>query len=145
MLKSTRCPHCKSVGSLIRHGCLRGYDDQHPSRKTVRAQRVFCSNRHRAQGCGRTFNIWWADKVSRLFLTAESLWQFLKQTVATGNKMQAFRDIECDLSDSAPYLLRAELWSYFWAISGRIVVVVPLFYYSVNSANSCSPQPRPRF
>ena len=25
-LKTTPCPHCKSVGSLIRHGFLRGYE-----------------------------------------------------------------------------------------------------------------------
>jgi hypothetical protein len=25
-LKLTPCPHCRAVGTLIRHGCLRGYD-----------------------------------------------------------------------------------------------------------------------
>src|SRR4051794_3753993 len=43
-LKLTPCPHCKVVGMLIRHGFLRGYDQN--SRKTIRARRVFCSNRH---------------------------------------------------------------------------------------------------
>ena len=36
-LKQTPCPHCKVVGTLIRHGYLRGYDESNPQRKTVRA------------------------------------------------------------------------------------------------------------
>ena len=108
-LKLAPCPHCRRVGWLIRHGFLRGYDDQHPRRKTVRAQRVCCSNRNRAGGCGRTFSIWWAGKVVRLFLTAESLWKFLVNSVTTGNKRQAFRDLKCGLSESAPY----RIWKRF--------------------------------
>lgn len=108
-LKLTACPHCGSVGNLIRHGYLRGYDDQHQRRKTTRAQRVFCSNRRRATGCGRTFSVWWADKVHRLFLNAESLWAFLKNAVTSGNKLQSLRDLESGLSDSAPY----RIWKRF--------------------------------
>jgi hypothetical protein len=108
-LKLTACPHCGSVGNLIRHGYLRGYDDQHQRRKTTRAQRVFCSNRRRATGCGRTFSVWWADKVQRLFLTAESLWAFLNNAVTSGNKLQSFRDLHSGLSDSAPY----RIWKRF--------------------------------
>ena len=63
----------------------------------------------RATGCGRTFNIWWADKVRRLFLTAESLWAFLKNAVTSGNKLQSFRDLNSGLSDSAPY----RIWKRF--------------------------------
>ena len=108
-LKIMACPHCKCVGNLIRHGYLRGYDDRRQRRKTVRAQRVFCSNRNRASGCGRTFGIWWADKIQRLFLTAASLWKFLKQVAASKNKLQALRDLDCRLSDSAPY----RIWKRF--------------------------------
>jgi hypothetical protein len=108
-LKMTPCPHCKRVGQLIRHGFLRGYDDQHPRRKAVRAQRIFCSNRNRTSGCGRTFSVWWAGKIARLFLTAESLWTFLINSAATGNKRQAFRDLNSGLSDSAPY----RIWKRF--------------------------------
>ena len=56
-LKTTACPHCKRVGNLIRHGYLRGYDEKHPREKTVRAWRIFCSNRKQAAGCGRTFSV----------------------------------------------------------------------------------------
>ena len=108
-LKLTRCPHCKSVGNLIRHGFLRGYDEKNQQTKAVRGWRIFCSNRNQAIGCGRTFSIWVASKVKRLFLTAESLWAFLKQAITTGNKLQAFRGLNCGLSDSAPY----RIWKRF--------------------------------
>ena len=108
-LKTRPCPHCKQVGSLIRHGFSRGYDQKHPRQKTVRARRVFCNNRLRATGCGRTFSVWTADKIKRLFLTADNLWAFLKQAVLTGNQLQAFRDLHSGLSDSAPY----RIWKRF--------------------------------
>jgi hypothetical protein len=107
-LKITPCPHCKMVGSLIKHGFLRGYDQNNQLNKTVRAARVFCSNRRttgcgRATGCGRTFSVWMADKIKRLFLSADSLWQFLSGAVSSGNKLQAFRALDSGLSDSAAY------------------------------------------
>lgn len=108
-LKITACPHCKSIGNLIRHGFLRGYDEEHQLEKTVRAARIFCSNRNRATGCGRTFSVWMADKIRRMFLSAESLWAFLTGAVSTGNKRQAFAKLNCGLSDSAPY----RIWKRF--------------------------------
>ena len=107
-LKLTPCPHCKRVGTLIKHGFLRGYDTNHQLNKAIRAARVFCSNRNRMVGCGRTFSIWMADKVKRLFLCADSLWEFLTQAV-TNNKMAAFRSLHSGLSDSAPY----RIWKRF--------------------------------
>jgi hypothetical protein len=83
-LKQTSCPHCKRVGTLIRHGFLYGFDDSSPRRKTVRGRRIFCSNRNARPGCGRTFSVWLADKVRRLSLTAGSLWRFLQAAIADG-------------------------------------------------------------
>lgn len=122
-LKLTACPHCRSVGNLVRHGYLRGYDEKNPRRKAIRAQRIFCSNRDRKTGCGRTFGIWQADKIRRLFLTATALWAFLKQAVSTGNKLQAFRDLDCGLSDSAPY----RIWKRFTAAQSAIRTALAQF------------------
>ncbi len=108
-LKTRACPHCKQVGRLIRHGFSRGYDQKHRREKTVRAWRVFCNNRLRTAGCGRTFSVWIADKIKRLFLTADNLWAFLQQAILTGNKIQAFRELQSGLSDSAPY----RIWKRF--------------------------------
>jgi hypothetical protein len=83
-LKQTPCPHCKVVGMLIRHGSLRGFDDSSPRRQTLRARRIFCSNRNARRGCGRTFSVWLADKIRRLGVTAGALWRFLQGALGKG-------------------------------------------------------------
>ena len=97
-LKQTPCPHCKAVGTLIRHGCLLGFDQSSPQRKTVRARRVFCSNRNARPGCGRTFSVWLADKIRRLNATSRGLWRFLQLAVA-GSLAAAVRADDSPLSD----------------------------------------------
>jgi hypothetical protein len=97
-LKQTPCPHCQAVGMLIRHGCLRGYGDTSPRRKTIRARRVFCSNRNARRGCGRTVSVWLADKIRRLSLTTRALWGFLQRAVA-GSIAAAIHAADCQRSD----------------------------------------------
>jgi hypothetical protein len=107
-LKLTPCPHCQVVGTLVRHGFLYGFDDRKPQRKTVRARRIFCSNRQARRGCGRTFSVWLADKIRRLSLTTGGLWRFLQRAVADGITA-AIRGSDGPLSDRT--LLR--LWKRF--------------------------------
>ena len=110
-LKITPCPHCKKTGFLIKHGSLLGYalNQLGYTVRAARAVRVYCSNRHRSNGCGRTFSVWTADKIKHLFLSADSLWQFLQAAISSGNKLQAFRNLKCGLSDSAAY----HIWRRF--------------------------------
>jgi hypothetical protein len=104
-LKQMPCPHCKVVGSLIRHGCLYGFDDSSPRRKTLRARRVFCSNRNARPGCGRTFSVWSAHKIRRLSVTTGCLWRFLKHAAASPFSA-AVRAAGCHLSDRS--------WQRIW-------------------------------
>lgn len=110
-LKITPCPHYKKTDFLIKHGSLIGYfpNNLGDTVRAARAVRVFCSNRHLAIGCGRTFSVWTADKIKHLFLCADSLWQFLSNAVDSGNKIQAFRLLKCTLSDSTAY----RIWQRF--------------------------------
>jgi hypothetical protein len=97
-LKLTPCPHCRVAGTLIRHGFLFGFDESSPQRKTLRARRIFCSNRNARRGCGRTFSVWLPDKVRRLSLTTGALWRFLQRAAAVGI-LAAIRASACHLSD----------------------------------------------
>ncbi len=97
-LKQTPCPHCKGAGTLIRHGSLSGFDESNPQQKVVRARRIFCSNRHRRRGCGRTFSVWIAEKIRRLSLTTRTLWTFLQHAVV-GTMTAAIRAANCQRSD----------------------------------------------
>ncbi len=107
-LKLTPCPHCQMVGTLIRHGFLFGFDESHPLRRTLRARRIFCSNRQARPGCGRTFAVWLVDKIRRLGLSTGGLWRFLQLAVADGI-LAAIRACHCHLSDRS--LLR--IWHRF--------------------------------
>jgi hypothetical protein len=97
-LKQTPCPHCRVVGALNRHGVLCGYDESSPRRKTLRARRVFCSNRNARPGCGHTFSVWLADKIRRLSLTTAALGAFLQCAVAGGIR-PAIRAADGSLSE----------------------------------------------
>jgi hypothetical protein len=97
-LKQTACPHCHTVGMLIRHGVLTGFDDRNPPRITIRARRIYCSNRHRRRGCGRTFSVRRADTIRRLSLSTRILWGFLQRAVA-GTIAAAVRDTNSPRSD----------------------------------------------
>ena len=116
-LKQQPCPQCKVVGTLIRYGFLRGYDEYDGRQRSTRARRVFCNNRKASKnGCGRTFSIWATDKIRRLSLGTENLWKFLKSVADDGNKFQALRQLKCNISDSAPY----RIWKRFEREQSRL-------------------------
>lgn len=140
LLKCSPCPHCKQIGALNRHGFLRGYDEENFRQKAVRALRVYCSNRGSNQGCGRTFSVWIADKVKRLFLDANSLWEFLHQAATTGNKSQAFQKIRSSMGDSAIY----RIWKRFLQAQSTIRTALAAICspprQTAESSSPCAPQ-----
>ncbi len=101
--KTRPCPNCQKIGFLNRHGVLLGYDDQHPCKKSIRANRVFCNNRASASGCGHTFSVWLAETIKRLSLSAQRLWLFLSSAAVDSNKATAFEALESSLSLSTDY------------------------------------------
>lgn len=103
-IKLKPCRHCKVTGMLILHGGSRGFDEN--GRIVLRARRVFCSNRNRRSGCGRTVSVWPADHIKRLKVTTSRLWQFLKKAVA-GTIDTAIRSLNSRLSDRT--------WQRAWA------------------------------
>jgi len=140
LLKCSPCPHCKHAGALNRHGFLRGYDEQNFRQKAVRAVRVFCSNRGSNEGCGRTFSVWIADKVKRLFLDAKSLWEFLHQAATTGNKSQAFQQLRCSMGDSATYRIWKRFLQAQSAIRTALAAFCPPPRQTTESNSQCAAQ-----
>lgn len=124
-LKGYRCPHCKRAGALNRHGSLKGYDEDHFKQKTIRALRIFCSNRGNALGCGKTFSVWIANKVKRLFLDTNSLWRFLQQAAQNGNRSEAFAQLDCSLSHSATYRIWKRFLNAQSAIRTALATICP--------------------
>jgi len=67
------------VETLNRHSFLYGHDWTRKSGRTIRGQRVYCSERGRRGGCGHTFNIVFAWVLPRHSYTTFLLWDLLEK------------------------------------------------------------------
>ena len=79
-IKLVACPHCRQTGALNGHGHLRGYSER-GSERMVRGRRVFCSNRGRRTGCGRTFSVTLATVLCGFLVRTLTLWNFASAVV----------------------------------------------------------------
>jgi hypothetical protein len=78
-LKGMACFFCGRRGTLNRHGRIEGNDPQSAAGRLQRGHRVYCSNRGRCCGCGRTFPILLAHVLPRHTFTAFLLWPVLQE------------------------------------------------------------------
>ena len=102
------CPHCGKVGMLILHGFLRGYDE-HKTFRVIKARRLFCSNRNRRTGCGRTSSCRLAIFLKNLLISTKTAWRFL-QAVSQGLSLEkAYNSLEPDQA------LSLETLYFFWS------------------------------
>ena len=117
-LKNLPCPHCKCVGFLILHGFLKGFilPDKPDA---IRGHRIFCSNRNRKKGCGRTFSIVLSWLISRLAVTTHQLFKFIGNIVS-GSKIKAALDIS--YSEKSKYRLYRKWISRQPAIRTRLLM-----------------------
>lgn len=107
-LKSVTCPHCRAVGHLNRHGYLRGYAERGNERE-VRGWRVFCSNRGRRRGCGRTYSILLAGVLRRRSVSAARFWAFLNGVLKGASVQKSWEAVRSGFSVECGY----RLWSAF--------------------------------
>lgn len=130
-LKQRACPKCHAVGCLIGHGYLRGYGET--ADETIqRGWRVFCSNRGRKQGCGRTYPILLARHLYRRLVDAGRLWTFLKGILAGSSIQKAWEAV------ASPFCLETgyKLWAAFLRNQSAIRVKLLSVANPANSALS---------
>jgi len=77
--------------------------------RAVRGQRVFCSNRGRRGGCGRTFSFFLAEILPRHTFTASWLWQWLIQWLAGASLKAAVEKLRLPFALESVYRLRRKL------------------------------------
>jgi hypothetical protein len=80
-IKLWSCPHCGRTGTLIGHGFLRGYEEQGQG-IAQRGRRIFCSDRYRRQGCGRTFSVLAATALAGFVVRTVTLFRFVEKVLA---------------------------------------------------------------
>ena len=117
-LKQTTCPHCRLNGYLNLHGYLRGYDEKSCMGKVIRGRRIFCSNRNKRKGCGRTFSILSLNTLKKFIIRAYSLWEFLKNIAQGKDKKRSLSSLQVSFSTSSAY----RLWKRFCFAQTKIRV-----------------------
>jgi hypothetical protein len=80
-LKLRSCPSCAQTGFLIFHGPLVGYGGQ-GSERQKRGHRVFCSNRQRKRGCGKTFSVLLSLLIKARIIPAALVVSFISRVLA---------------------------------------------------------------
>jgi hypothetical protein len=106
-MRARPCLHCRRIGWLIGHGRLVGYAEA-SSERVTRGMRLFCSNRHRRRGCGRTCSVWLASVLPRRVVRASTL-SALLIALANGERVAtAWRRLSCT-SQRTGYRLRDRL------------------------------------
>jgi hypothetical protein len=109
-LKQYPCPFCRVIGCLILHGFLSGYGDTNGHR-TKRGHRIFCSNRNKCKGCGRTASLLLARFIKHFLFTTHTIWKLLANILSGLCKQKAMKDTSVPASQSAPYRLWKRLCS----------------------------------
>lgn len=70
-LDHAQCHHCKQPRQLVSHGFIRR--KRSGDVPAAIGKRVWCSNRHRRTGCGRTLQLYLDSTLRRLHYTAEAM------------------------------------------------------------------------
>jgi hypothetical protein len=129
-MKLIQCPFCHLIGTLILHGYLRGYDESYDSNKITRGRRIFCSNRKKKNGCGRTFSILLSFILKKFNIHANSLWSYLKSISDGSNKKKGFESTGLNFSNTSIY----RLYNHFKNHQTHI---------RINLLKKCKPPPLP--
>jgi hypothetical protein len=102
-LKMTMCPNCKLRGFLILHGYLYGYSEYSAADRIKRGRRIFCSNRNKKMGCGRTFSFLMAAFIYKFTTSAQTVWRFLNNVKNGMSPAQAARTTGTNMQKTAVY------------------------------------------
>ena len=84
------------MGALIFNGHAYGYTDASDT-KVIRRQRVFCSNRGYAPGCGHSYGLFPAHRVPGYRVSTAILWQFAALLILGLSAYAAFHQLTIDM------------------------------------------------
>jgi hypothetical protein len=103
-LKLRACPACAQTGLLIFHGALLGYGAQ-GSERQKRGHRVFCSNRFRKRGCGKTFSVLFSLLLKARIIPAKLVASYLSTVLAGACRHAAWLSLRHGFSLESGYRL----------------------------------------
>lgn len=102
-IKLCACPHCLHTGCLILHGYLYGFTESDTAGKITKGRRIFCSNRNKKTGCGKTFSILMSGFIKNHIVSSQTLSRFLCSIKDGKSKAQANRESGGKMKASTVY------------------------------------------
>ena len=99
------CPFCHLYGTLILHGYLKSKPDDFELNYIIRGHRIFCSDRDKKNGCGRTYSLKLSVFIGKLSIKAYGIWQFLVNLLKGNRPYTAFKKTGLPYSNSSIYRL----------------------------------------
>jgi hypothetical protein len=83
------CKHCQNSGQFVSHGFV--FKKHYNGDKRVVGKRLFCSNRYRRKGCGRTLRLYLSEQIPKLAYSTIELTLFLCALIAGDSIQQAYQ------------------------------------------------------
>jgi hypothetical protein len=102
-LKGEVCPHCGRQGTLNRHGWLLGSEETGSGKQARRGRRLYCSNRGRREGCGRTVSVRPGDLLKGLRTRSGPLWRYLRRLMEGRTPARAWEGLGKSFSLESAY------------------------------------------
>ncbi len=123
-IKQCACPFCKRVGRLIFHGFLRGYMES-SSERVIRGRRIFCNNRKKSRGCGRTFSLLLVQFIKGFTITSYTVSRVIDLFLSHKTTAQIAGKVLSHFSCKYVYFLfsRFKLCQLFWR--GKLILCRP--------------------
>lgn len=82
------CKHCLNDGQFVSHGFV--YKKHYNGDKRIVGKRLFCSNRYRRTGCGRTLRLYLAEQIPKLAYSTIEVTLFLCALIGGASIQQAY-------------------------------------------------------
>lgn len=101
-LKLCPCPHCSKTGFLNLHGYLKGFPEN-GKEKIKKGRRIYCSNKNKKGGCGRTFSILDASYIKNFRISAKTIWHLLEKVKDGSSKAEALRTSGSTMGETTVY------------------------------------------
>ncbi len=90
-LEHEQCQHCRCVEQLVSHGFV--YKKRTGAEPQAVGKRVFCSNRGRYTGCGRTSQLYLGAVIRHLHYAGEQLVAFVLALIHGGTVQHAYSGV----------------------------------------------------
>lgn len=102
------CTHCQKQGNLMSHGFV--YEEKQHGKRPV-GKRIFCSNRHGKEGCGRTIRLYISDIIPHFQYDTHHLHIFITSLISLFSIKDSYYKATKVKNERNAYRLIQRMWN----------------------------------